>query len=112
MAVQVIMSQKQGGLPITATFNAVSSAPMYLEIAGSVWTQTVNSMIGIQVLLDNAVLGTAQIFSNTSSTHRAVVSAFFPIQLTEGSHTLTLQPNPGSTTVSDVNDFFTAVIHY
>ena len=112
MAVQVIMSQKQGPLPIDATFNAVSSAPMYLEIAGSVWTTTANKLIGIQVLLDGTVLGTAQIFSNTASTHRAVVTAYFPIQLAQGQHTLSLKLNPGSPTTSDLNDFFTAVVHY
>ena len=112
MAVQVIMSQKQGPLPLNAQFNAVSSSINYLEINGSVWTTTANKMIGIQVVLDGTVLGTAQIFSNTASTHRAVVSAFFKIQLNQGPHTLALNLIPGSTTTSDINDFFTAVIHY
>ena len=112
MAVQVIINQQKGPLPINSTFSAISSAPGYLEVAGSVWTQSANSLIGIQVLLDGTVLGTAQLFSNTASTHRAVVPAYFKIQLTQGQHTLTLKPNPGSTTVSDVNDFFTVAIHY
>lgn len=112
MALQVIISQQKGPLPVDATFSAVSSAPMYLEVTGSVWTQTANSMTGIQVLMDGTVLGAAQIFSNANATHRAVVAAYFQIQLTQGQHTLTLKPNPGSTTVSDINDFFSAVIHY
>ena len=106
------MNQQKGPLPLNATFNAPSSAPLYLEVAGSVWTQTANNLIGIQVVLDGNVLGTAQLFSNTASTHRAVVPAYFKIQLTQGQHALTLKPNPGSTTTSDLNDFFTAVLHY
>jgi hypothetical protein len=111
MAIQVIFNQKNGPLPLNATFNAPSDAPMYLEITGSVWTQTANQMIGIGVVLDGQAVGKAQIFSNTASTHRAVVSTYIPIQLKQGSHTLALGPATGPTT-SDANDLFTAVLHY
>lgn len=111
MPVQLILSQK-GPLPITATFNAPGDLTAYLEINGSVWTQTANQMIGIQVQLDGANLGQANIFSNTSTTHRAVVPAYFQVQLKYGvQHKLVLSAAPGST-VSDLNDLFTAVIHY
>jgi hypothetical protein len=110
MGVQVLLSQK-GPLPITVNFNAVGDSPMYLEVNGSVWTQSANNMIGIQIALDGNVLGTANIFSNAAATHRAVVPAYLPIKLQQGQHTLTLSAAAG-TTVSDFNDFFTAVIHY
>jgi len=111
MAVQVLVQQK-GPLPITVNFKAPADSPCYLEINGSVWTQTANNMIGIQVQLDGQALGQANIFSNTQATHRAVVPAYFPIQLKYGvQHTLVLSAAAG-TTVSDFNDFFTAVIHY
>lgn len=112
MSVQVILNQK-GPLPITVNFSAPGDSPYYLEVNGSVWTTTANSIIGIQVELDGQVLGTAQIFSNTASTHRAVVPGYFPIQLAYGKqHSLTLSAAPGSATTSDYNDFFTVVIHY
>lgn len=111
MPAQVIISQK-GPLPISVSFNPPGNLPCILEINGSVWTTTANSMIGIQVQLDGQNLGQANIFSNTASTHRAVVPAYFQIQLQYGvQHKLVLSPAPGSTT-SDFNDFFTAVIHY
>jgi hypothetical protein len=110
MAIQVILSQA-GPLPITVNFNAPGNEPMYLEINGSVWTQSVNQMIGIAIALDNRAVGTAHIYSNANATHRAVVPAYIPIQLKQGQHTLTLSAAPG-TTVSDPNDFYTAVIHY
>ena len=110
MAVQLILSQ-DGPLPITATFNSVGSSPMYLEVNGSVWTQTPNIMIGIRVDIDGQQLGTARIFSNAASTHRAVVPAYFQIQLSQGPHKLTLSL-AGNTTVTDKNDIFTAVVHY
>lgn len=110
MAVQVLISQK-GPLPINVTFNAPSDAPIYLEVNGSVWSQTPNVMLGITVEIDGAVVGTANIFSNGAATHRAAVPAYMPIQLKQGQHTISLKPAP-ATTVSDFNDFFTAVLHY
>ena len=109
MAVQVII-QQAGPLPITATFNSPGDLPMYLEVNGSVWTQTPNVMTSINVDIDGQALGKARIFSNGSSTHRAVVPAYIPIKLEQGLHKLTL--SPGSNTVSDANDYFTAVIHF
>ena len=110
MAIQVIV-QQAGQLPITATFNAPGDDPMYLEVNGSVWSQVANNMIGIGIDLDGQRAGAAQIFSNGNATHRAVVPAYIPIQLSQGEHTLYLYLNTGET-VSDYNDLYTAVIHY
>ena len=110
MSVQVVISQK-GPLPIKATFQALGDMQMTLEVNGSVWTQTANQMIGIAIQLDGQSIGQAQIFSNASSTHRAVVPAYIPVQLAYGQHKLTLSALPGGT-VSDLNDFYTAVLHY
>jgi hypothetical protein len=84
---------------------------MYLEVNGSVWSQSANVIIGIEVKLDGQVVGHARIFSNGTATHRAVVPVYIPIQLTQGRHTLTLSADTPQT-VSDFNDFYTAVIHY
>ena len=108
MAVQMIINQV-GPLPITASFNSVGDSPMYLEVNGSVWTQTTNQMIGIDIALDGQVIGTAKIFSNGNTTHRAVVPAYIQVKLAQGPHKLTLSAN---NSVSDFNDFYTAVIHY
>ena len=112
MAIQVIINQQQGALPINANFNAPSDAPIYLEVTGSVWTQSENSLIGIAIQLDGQAIGTAQVFSNGSTTHRPVVPTYIQVQLQQGQHTLTLSPLANSTTVSDSNDFYTAVLHY
>ena len=110
MSIQVILSQA-GPLPITANFNAPGDEPMYIEVNGSVWTQSVNAVIGIAIQLDGKSVGTAQVFSNANATHRTVVPAYIPVKLSQGQHKLQLSAAPG-TTVSDFNDFFTAVIHY
>src|SRR5215213_6236414 len=99
MAIQMILAQK-GPLPINATFQAVTNGPTYLEVNGSVWTQTANNMIGISIEIDGQAVGTAQIFSNANATHRAVVPAYIPLSLAQGSHTIALKTMPNSTTVS------------
>lgn len=109
MALEVILSQA-GPLPISTQFKSPGNMQVYLEVTGSVWTQTANQMIGIAVQIDGQAVGTAQIFSNGGSTHRAVVPAYIPLQLNEGPHTLTLSAASG--TVSDQNDLYAAVIHY
>lgn len=109
MAAQVIVSQV-GPLPIKLNFNTLGDMMMCLEVNGSVWTSTANTMIGIQIAIDGNNVGTAQIFSNGASTHRAVVPAFIPVKLSYGQHTITLSAMPNTT--SDLNDLFTAVLHY
>lgn len=110
MAIQVIVNQP-GPLPIKVNFDALGDMPVYLEIGGSVWSEVANTMIGIGVDLDGVRLGAAQIFSNGTSTHRAVVPAYLPAQLSFGQRTLELYLNSGET-ISDVNDFYTVVLHY
>lgn len=110
MAIQVILSQA-GPLPISATFESPSDDTLYLEVNGSVWTQVVGEMIGIAITLDGTLVGTAQIYSNGNATHRSVVPAYISVQLGEGPHTLQLTAGAGGT-VSDINDLFTAVLHY
>jgi hypothetical protein len=112
MAVQVLIGNQKGPLPVKAQFMAPGDMPMYLEVQGSVWTQSTNQMIGIQIAVDGNVLGTANLFSNASSTHRTVVPVYLPIKLVQGSHTIELSVAPNTTTVSDFNDFYTAVLHY
>jgi len=110
MAVQVILSQK-GPLPLTVNFNSPGDIAAYISVNGSVWTQNANTMIGIQVQLDGQNLGQAKIFSNGVSTHRAVVPVYLPVKLSYGKpHTLVLSATSG--TLSDLNDFFTVVLHY
>src|SRR6185295_18332504 len=98
-------------LPISVSFNSPGTLQVVLEINGSVFTSSNNTMTGIMVQLDGQNLGQANIFSNGANTHRAVVPAYFNTQLQYGvPHKLVLSAPTG--TIADFNDFFTAVIHY
>jgi hypothetical protein len=111
MAVLSILNGAPGPLPISATFNAPSDAPSCFALSGSVWSLTANQMIGFSLQLDGVTIGSAAIFSNTSSTHRAVVPSYIPVTLTFGPHKLTLIPL-NSYTTSDQNDLFNVVLLY
>ena len=110
MSAQVIVRQA-GPLPITIGFNPPGDGPMCLEVNGSVYSKSANTMIGIAVQLNQTFLGTAQIYSNGALTHRAVVTSYFPVVIPQGENFLTLSFST-TTTTSDSNDFFTVVLHY
>ncbi len=111
MPIQVILNQQKGPLPLTASFKAPTDGPSCLVVSGSVWTQTANQKLGIQVSLDGKPIGSASIFSNAPTTHRAVVPTYIPLNLTFGPHQLVLSAET-SATVSDFNDFFDVVLEY
>ena len=111
MPVQVILNQHKGPFPVTVSFSPPSDGPSCLVVSGSVWTQTANQKIGIEVSLDNKPIGSASIFSNAPGTHRAVIPTYIPLKLTFGTHHLSLGPAT-PVTIADSNDFFTVVLEY
>ena len=110
MAVQIIMNQQKGPLPITVSFSPPSDGPSCLVVSGSAWTQTANHTIGIEISLDKKPIGSASIWSNAVATHRALVPKYIPLKLAFGQHELTLTATAG--TITDVNDLFNVVLEY
>jgi hypothetical protein len=111
MPVLPLINQHAGPLPISITFKSPTDGLALIEVSGSVWSGTANVLTGIQVLIDGTVVGTAQIFSNNPSVHRAVVPILVKAPADFNQHKLTLQV-ANSNTVSDLNDFYTAVLAY
>lgn len=111
MPAMTILNQAKGGLPISTTFAAPSDGPATFVLAGSVWCGSADQMIGVSLELDGKILGSASIFSNMASTHRAVVPSYMPVNLTFGEHKLTLVAE-NTHTVSDLNDLYDVVLMY
>lgn len=113
---QVIIEQA-GPLPIEKDLTSGSVGPATLIVSGSVWSQTENVLIGIEVLLDGKSVGVAEIFSNGAATHRAVVSKHFLVNLDKPwpseseppTYSLKLQVLNAHTT-TDQNDNFQVVL--
>ena len=95
-----------GPLPLKAQFQAPLDGPAVLVVTGSLWTQSANTLLTMNVQLDGTSIGTATIFSNGASTHRTFPALFLGVNLTYGQHVLTF--TPGANTISDLNDTFTA----
>ncbi|NND73409.1 MAG: hypothetical protein HKN44_00215 [Ilumatobacter sp.] len=116
---QVIINQP-GPLPLTATVKTGSTGPASLAVAGSVWSETTNVMLGVDVEFDGTAVGTAKIFSNGTDTHRALVPMHVPVDLDKPftgdppteppDYTVTLKPANGDT-ITDENDWFQVVLN-
>ena len=108
---QVIISEA-GPLPIKATAAIESDGPAIITLAGSVWSQTADRMIGFTLLIDGQPTNfSAEIFSNEASEHRAVVPVSVPYTFTIGEHSFALEPAT-SDTISDFNDLFYVTVQY
>jgi hypothetical protein len=77
---QNIINQS-GPLPISAEVQTGSVGPATLTVAGSVWSSTANTMIGVEVFLDGAAVGTSVIYSNGTEEHRTTVPVHIGIDL-------------------------------
>ena len=104
MSALIIAANVTGPLPVSVTFQAPLDGPATFLFSGTAWTTNVNVLIGVQVLLDGNVIGTAKMFSNAASEHRTLPTQVMNANLEQGVHKITFQALVG--TVTDANDFF------
>ena len=99
-------------LPYSFQYTPTSDAPMMIYFSGTAWTNTENSRIGLQLLVNGSVIADAMIFSNTPAQHRALQTGLamytFPFSVDPNTQkvnpvTIEIQAMPG--TNFDVNDF-------
>jgi len=101
----VIANNLTGPLPLDIPFNPPLDGPVTIAFSGSAWASVSNTLIGVDVLLDGALLGTALLYSNQTQEHRTLPTQFFASKLSDGAHTITLRATNANTT-SDANDFY------
>jgi hypothetical protein len=109
--VQLVLAER-GPLPVQSSAEIQTDGPVALTIAGSVWSATPNTMVGISLYIDGQPpeFG-AMIFANPAGQHMALVPITVPYTFTIGTHTFELAPmNPQ--TASDQNDFFSVSVLY
>ncbi len=105
----IIAQNQTGPLPLKMPFTAPISGDVTIAFSGSCWSSTASNPGGVEVFLDGKSLGKALLFFNNSGLHLALPTQFFAVNLSEGPHTLLIQPI-SSTVLSDRNDFFSAWI--
>lgn len=111
MASDTLIYSGVGSLPFSKTFQCNSDGPSLLFSAGSCWSNTTGSMIGLVVAIDGVPVTKLTILANASAMHLALVPQMSPVQLSYGQHTLTVTAAT-SNTVVDQNDNFLFVLQY
>jgi hypothetical protein len=100
-----------GPLPLKTSVNIQSNMPAVVTLAGSVWSNAAQQLIGIGLLIDGEVAASATIFANPGSQHMAVVPVEFAYTFEIGPHEFVLNPWNNATT-SDKNDFYCVTVQY
>lgn len=102
---------QNGPLPLKTSANIQSNMPAVVTLAGSVWSNAAQQLIGIALLIDGEVAASATIFANPGSQHMAVVPVEFAYTFDIGPHEFVLNPWNNATT-SDKNDFYCVTVQY
>ena len=122
-AVSIVLSNKPGPLGTTGISGSFQSSggPLLLLVSGTAWTQTAGGTLDIAVQVDGITIGHLTGLSNETSSHKTLPTRAFWMPTTgaadagtvlapaAGSHTLGLL-NGNTTTVNDVNDYFSATV--
>ena len=107
MSMKVI--SQAGPLPIQAEITWPSSEPVVVAVSGSAWTKTPNSMLMVQVSVNEKPIGVLQLFANPASTHLCLPAGFFVTQQPIADSVVSLTAGNG-TTATDGNDNFTVTL--
>jgi hypothetical protein len=102
---------QNGPLPLKTSVNIQSNMPAVVTLAGSVWSNAANQLIGIGLLIDGEVAASGTIFANPASQHMSVVPVEFAYTFEIGQHEFVLNPW-NNATVSDKNDFYCVTVQY
>lgn len=102
---------QNGPLPLKTSVDIQSNMPAVVTLAGSVWSNAAQQLIGIALLIDGEVAASATIFANPGSQHMAVVPVEFAYTFDIGQHEFVLNPWNNATT-SDKNDFYCVTVQY
>jgi hypothetical protein len=96
--------------PATLSGNFTSNGGfVQIFFAGSAWTSAAPVQIGANLLIDGTVVTAAKVFTNESTSHRALVPSSLVIRLAAGTHTVAIATATPQTKI-DTNDLFTLTL--
>ena len=101
-----LFSQTPGPLPLTTTYTTQGGALMFYA-SGSAWCYAGGQTIGMNVVIDGNVVGTAKVFTNEGWSHKSLVANGIVVKgIPAGTHTIQLTQLPLSIERTDYNDYF------
>ncbi len=104
-----IVIRQASPLPIKQSFMWPSSESIIVAVSGSAWTQKPNTLLALQVMVDDKVIGTMQLLAGVATTHLALPTGFFAVTRQISQVVLTLAA-ANDTTLADANDLFTVAL--
>jgi len=106
-AVNQLLNQVQGPLPINVSFNS-GGGTLVIMFDGSGWS-TSGGNIGLFIQLDGGTIGTTRTFTNEPNSHKTfTTNILVQGNVAGGAHTLTL--GVLANTLTDVNDWFNLTV--
>lgn len=110
MPAQMIIANV-GPLKITQTFEAPVDGIVDFFLAGTGRSPSANNWIEVLMFLDDSLIGSVRVFCDQAQIHRSLIPNIFSAELTEGQHTIKLEPLDNNT-VTDENDRFIVTLLY
>jgi hypothetical protein len=108
-SISAVYANAAGPLPLSGDTFTSHGGVLTLNAAGSGWSGGGAALIGMNVLVDGNVVGTAQVYTNEAGSHRAFISISVSLPgVGSGAHVVVLQPLPG--TATDSNDFYNVTV--
>ena len=99
-----------GALPKEGTYKKRRGGTLIISAAGSGWSTNNDQLIGMKVYVDNNRVGTAQVWTNEATSHKAFVPVFAVVNnVSKGKHTIKLKPLNAATN-TDQNDYFRVTV--
>jgi hypothetical protein len=104
MPLQTIISAA-GPLPLNQTFTPPADGPVVLIVTGTAWSTSAPGSIGIEVLLNGAVIGSVTLFANQNAVHMTLPPLFLNAMIPSNQPQKISIAGLGKT-VTDYNDHF------
>ena len=106
-----VMNNVQGPLPKESVFTAYGGTLLIL-VSGSGYANWPSvGIIGINIKLDGAVIGSAFCYTNETTSHKSYVPKMIVVpNVSAASHTIRLEHYPGFNMNTDTGDFFNVTV--
>jgi hypothetical protein len=104
MVKEIVWSGTSYGTGLTGSFQTKGKS-VVLFFAGSAWSTSAGSTLGVNLLIDGNIVATLNGVTNEATSHKALVPVVVEVSLASGEHKATLSTS--STTTIDLNDYFT-----
>jgi hypothetical protein len=104
-----VMTNAQGPLPLRGNSFRSDGGTLILTASGSGFTNNAGLILGMNVLVDGATVGTCKAYANQAGIHLPFIPIAVALQdVGHGNHVIEVQALGG--TLTDSNDFFNVTI--